>query len=184
MKSTPKTEAKYAILSDLLAFPTLHKTNWEQIPSSTARIGDLVSLNCAPACKWYVSWVENIKIENRIRYWLLKSIEDDSTSWWTNIGLNIYSRERVAERPAWKWTDAQFAFNDRWMKAFNRSNSIKTAATFPKFMDDGSVILILRERYSNDLIPNPKTFPNWKKLTIKEMTKYVQAASENKPKKP
>jgi hypothetical protein len=166
------TKSKIEILSSLLSFPTINQKNWESDFQSKPIEGDLVSMSSAPASKWYLSWVIEIKKESTNNEYLLKSIEDGSLCWWSNVGFNIYNREIVNERSTWKWSDQQFDFNTRWEKACKRNDAFIVLPASPKFNEDGSVILDVRIRLEMKDFSNPKTFPNWKKLTIKMMESY------------
>ncbi|MEE8382247.1 MAG: hypothetical protein V3R78_10295 [Thermodesulfobacteriota bacterium] len=173
-----KSEARFSILSELLAFPTVNQKDWvgaHSYDGDKARIGDLVSLSCARASKWYVSWIIDIEIVSRgyVKY-LLESIEDGSLCWWENVGLNVYSRERTKVRPEWKWTDKQFAFYGRWSKVGRKNNAYLILPCQPEFKEDDSVILDVRIRFGWSDYRNKKIFPNWKKLTMKQMDEYYK----------
>lgn len=164
-----KDRARLSILSSLLAFPTINQKDWQGGLFSEARVGDLVSLCSAPVSKWYLSWVKEVGGTKGYPKYLLESIDDGELCWWENVGLNVYSRERVAERPTWRWDDKQFAFNSRWCKACKRNGAYMILPCLPVFNEDGSVMLDVRIRHGFNKFSDPQTFPNWKKLTIKEM---------------
>jgi hypothetical protein len=159
----------------MMAFPTINQKDWDTSGfDKDVKVGDLVSLCSAPASKWYVSWVREIETENGWTRYLLESIDDGTLCWWSNVGLNIYSRERVKERPTWQWDDKQFAFNDRWHKVGKRNNAHIVLPCQSKFNDDGSVELDVRIRYGWDEYHNPRIFPNWQKLLMKDMDIYYK----------
>lgn len=169
-----KNRAKILILSEILSFPTISGKNWRSDLScrTDLQIGDLVSLSSAPPTKWFLSWLREVDPNNGWPKYLLESIEDGELCWWENVGLNIYSRERVTDRPSWKWDDKQFEFNDRWHKVCRNNDAYIVLPCQPVFHDDGSVLLDVRIRFQISDYRNPKTFPNWKKVTMKLMDSY------------
>ncbi len=166
-----KNRARIEILSDLLSFPTISQKDWSNL-SGNVCIGDLISLTSAPPSKWYVSWVRDIKKENGWTSYLLESIDDESLCWWSNVGINVYNRERTNNNPDWQWNDKQFSFCDRWYKIAKRHNSYIVLPVTPKFNKNESVTLDIRIRYSLNDFRCPETFPDWKKLTMKQMNTY------------
>lgn len=141
-------------------------------------IGDLVALQSAPPSKWYLSWLRDIRTAKSDLEYLLESIDDGSLGWWSNIGLTVYNRKIVNEFPKWKWEDRQFDLNKRWFKVCKRNNAFEVKPRFPVFNPDGSVMLNVYERWYASNYANPKVFPNWKKLTIKEMDSYYKESVE------
>lgn len=186
----PKTRAKLQILNEVLSFPTIRNKDWTSDFSlyATPQIGDLVSMSSAPPTKWYLSWlVDYEEINNWPRY-LLESIEDGELCWWSNVGINFYNRDRVRESPQWRWTDAQFAFRDRWMRVGKKNDAYIVLPSGPMFSsEDNSVTLSIRIRFGFSDYSNHRTWPNWKKVTIKMMDDYYkecEAEYENSKIKP
>jgi len=175
-----KTRAKISILSELLSFPTIREKDWTAnfMGKHDVLKGDLISLNSAPDSKWYVSWVHEIKTKNGFKNYLLESIEDGSMCWWTNIGINVYSRKKVSERPTWRWSDKQFTLYDRWLKVCKRNDAYIVLPKVPIFNKDNSVTLDVRIRFGWSEFQNPENFLNWKKLTMKEMSAYYLSSVE------
>jgi hypothetical protein len=168
-----KNKARLSILSQLLRSPTISSSHWTCASClNIPQVGDLVSLSSAPDSKWYLSWVRDIeKLKHDERY-TLESIEDGERCRWTNVGLNIYDRERVANRPTWQWDDKQFAFNDRWRKAALRKGSRTVRPVSAEFTDGWTVKLDVLPGFSESDFTNPRTFSDWRKLTIKQMAEY------------
>ena len=174
-----KSKARIAILSSMLSYPTVNQNDWiSGMSSENARIGDLVSLSSAPDSKWYVSWVREIRKNNSWQEYLLESIDDGALCWWSNVGLNIYNRERILERPKWQWDDKQFAFSNRWFKACGRNASFIVLPILPLFNEDNSVVLDIRIRHNFSDFKYPKTFPSWNKMLMKEMEYYYRECVE------
>lgn len=175
MASNSRSRSRVQILSRLLSSPQFDEKDWQSdLFDTKAEIGDLVSLTSAPPTKWYLSWVIDVeKHESRFSTkYLLESIEDGSLCWWENIGFNVYNRQKTKENITWKWDDKQFAFNDRWRKACNRNDAYIVLPKLPSFNEGNSVTLDVRIRFGLKDFSHPRTFDNWKKLTIKEMEKY------------
>lgn len=182
MKSDTRTRARYAILSDMLSFPTVRHRHWHSDLGfdGQPQVGDLISLSSAPVSKWYISWLLEIDPNEGWPKYLLESIEDGSLCWWENVGLNWYDRERVANNPTWKWTDKQFDFYDKWNKVcYRRHDAWHVLPMLPVFNpDDDSVTLNLRIRHGFSDFHYPQVFNNWKKITMKQMSEYYLAGCE------
>lgn len=174
--SNSYNKARYNILSTVLAFPLNRKDDyWEQLASP--KNGDLVTLNCAPASKFYMSWVVDMRNTGAMPEYLLKSIEDGSLCWWSNVGFSIYNREKVDERPEWKWCDKQYDFVSRFDKVLYRENSYIVRRGKVTFYDNDSVKLTLRCAFeTNRETPfhYEKTFKSYKKTTMKMMDKFYK----------
>lgn len=171
-----KNRARIAILGGVLAFPSLGNVDWTPCYSGKEpQVGDLVAMNCAPPSKYYLSWMREIHPNNECPKYLLESIDDGELCWWSNIGLSYFDREKVANRPSWKWDDEQFAFNDRWNKVcYKKNNAYIVLPCEPTFTDDGAVLLDVRIRFGPSEYCNPISFPSWKKLTMKAMDEYYK----------
>jgi len=178
-----RNKARVVILSSLMAFPTINQKDWSgSMFGEDAIVGDLVSLCAAPASKWYLSWVREIDAGGE-RY-LLESIDDGELCWGSNVGLNVYNRERVRTSPTWRWDDNQFAFWGRWNKACTRNNAYIVLPTLPVFVEDEAVALDVRIRFGFNDYSNSTVFPNWKKLTIKKMEAfYLECVADYQSKK-
>lgn len=144
-------------------------------------IGSLVILNAAPYTKYYLGWLRDIKQDDS-RYsvqYLIESIEDGDTCWWNNVSIFYLPLEVTQNNFHWQWTDRQFEFKERWFNACNKKrDAYITLPCFPIFLEDGGVILQTRTRFGlNDKKKNPsRQFKNWKKVTIKEMLDFYDAA--------
>lgn len=168
-----RNRARLLILSELFAFPTISNRHWKSdLMEDKPQIGDLVSLTSAPPSKWYLSWFREYDPNNGWPKYLLESIEDGELCWWENVGLNFYDRERV--RKNWQWDDKQFEFNDRWRKVCRRNDAYLILPCQPEFNTDGSVLLDVRIRFQFSPYRNPRTFPDWKKVTMKQMDAYYK----------
>lgn len=149
-------------------------------------IGALCRLLSAPTSKYYLAWLIEIKDEGGLGpNYLLKSIEDGSLCWWTNVAISWLPLKTSNNYGMWKWTDKQFEFYDRWLRACRKGDDFLTKPLLPTFNEDGSVTLGTRE-YMNGLdgkggyMPK-KSFPNWKKVTFAEMLAFFKYASKSRP---
>jgi len=173
-----KSHARILILSELLSFPTINQKDWDSGLFNEAKTGDLVSLSAAPSTKWYLSWVREVDKDNGDPRYLLESIDDGELCWWSNVSLNIYSRERVKDRPMWQWDDKQSDFFKRWLKVGKRNDAYIVLPDLPVFGENNKVTLNVRIRFKLSAFSNPKTFDNWKKLTMREMGYYYQESEK------
>lgn len=175
-----RERARISILSEMLSYPAARFRDWTNSMFSDSDVieGDLVSLSSAPDTKWYLSWVREYDPNNGWPKYLLESIEDGELCWWENVGINIYNRERVAERPTWKWDDDQFAFNDRWKRVcYKRHDAYIILPMLPVF-NGNDVTLAVRTRFGLSDYHSPRTFSNWKKLTMKAMSGFYQECEQ------
>lgn len=174
-----KSKARIQILSRVCSFPEIRSKDWtcDMTVNDEVRVGDLVAMSSAPASKWYLSWVLEIKPDLYGGNFLLESIDDGSLCWWTNIGLSWYDREKVRDNPHWRWTDKQFAFQARWWKVAYKWNDAYIMLPFwPVFDDNGAVTIGVRMRHSLSDFRKTITFPNWKKVLMKDMDEFYKAS--------
>lgn len=144
-------------------------------------IGSLVVLLAAPFTKYYLSWYIQCEEGGLGGRFLLKSIEDGSLCWWTNVAFKWYPLEESNKHPQWKWSDKQFEFWDRWRRACKRRDAYITLGVMPQFTDDGGVILATRERYDLSPYKAERKFDNWKKVKFKDMLEFYDYAVESRP---
>lgn len=175
--------ARLEILSELTSFPTIRGKDWTE--DMKPEPGNLVSISCAQASKWYLSWVVETKLEeNGFHQYLLKSIDDGELGWWSNVGIYVYSKKRVSERPDWKWDDKQYQFRDRWHRVCYTDNDAYIVLPGQTKFDGDSVTLTLRERYGGfgDSIPFQyvETFDDYKKVTKAMMSKFYMDGVESR----
>ena len=177
---TQKNMARLSILNRLLSFPAIKARDWKSSDfDGGVKIGDLVSLNCAPVTKYYLSWVREIENNNGWPKYLLESIEDGELCWWSNVGLDYYDREKVVNNPSWRWDDEQFSFRERWNRVcFKKNDAYIVLPCEPFFEGDGSVVLDVRIRFSIHEYHNPVKFDKWAKVTMKMMDEYYRDSSK------
>lgn len=132
--------------------------------------GDLIRLESAPKSKWRLSWLVNVRTHSGgDSEYLCKSIVDGELCWWSNVGVSYLHRHTLSQHESWKWTDEQFAFNDKWMKACKRHDPFLYRPVFPDFNDDGSATVGTRSRNNFDGFRPVATVKNWRRATIKAM---------------
>lgn len=134
------------------------------------QIGSLVKLKSAPFSKWYLSWLIEIKDNGYEREYLLKSIDDNSLCWWSNVSIAALPLETSDKFPSWKWNDEQFEFNDRWVRKACK-DCYMFRPLYAEFGEDNNVTLGIREMFSNETV-NSITFQNYKKVTVKQMRDF------------
>lgn len=171
-----KSRARLAILNELLSFPTIRGKDWVSTYGETkAAVGDLVALDCAPVSEWYLSWVIEIDATTNPGWarWALESVDTGRQCWWQNVGISIYKGKHGI--PAeWRWTDRQFQLRDRWYRVMNREDAYLTRPAQFEFGSDGSLVVGVRERHNfgGDNFNYSKTFPDWRKVTIAQLTDF------------
>jgi len=174
MNTFSKSQARLSILSEIIAMGAIDTQAWQNGFAIKPKIGDLVSLIIVDTTKWYVSWVVDIDQNNGDPKYLLESIEDGELGWWENIGLNIYNRDRVKERPMWRWNDEQYAFYKTWLEVGAKNLEHRVVPEVPVFGEKNKVTLNARIRWDRSGFEKTKTFENWRRLTTKEMDNYLK----------
>lgn len=135
--------------------------------------GDLVLVTAANTHKFRLSWFldqRKLGMQGDFEY-LLKSVQDGEECWWSNIGLCLFTREKLS--PTWRWDDEQFAFYDRWRKACMEQDAYIYLPKLPEF-DGDMVTLRTRVRHSiSDFSPGV-WLVNWKNATVSSLASYYQ----------
>lgn len=182
--TTPKTRARTLILSHIAKFslqryfgthPYRGSSDMSFQDDQNPPDGSLIALSSAPPSKWYLAWLHEVKRHpHGDASYLLESIDDGELVWWNNVGVQVYDQSQIAAHPEWRWTDAQHAFNDKWMRAcFKGRDAYMHLPMQPEFSAGGSgVVLRMRTRHNFDEARYEKHFPNWKKLTKKAMLEF------------
>lgn len=178
----PKTRARPAILN-FIAQLTLQRPwgghsglQWER--NDDPPVGSLVALQAAPASKWYLSWVVSTKTGSSqfMNKYLLESIEDGSLCEWGNVGLLVLPAEHTSAQ--WRWTDKQYAFNDRWRRACHRHRDAYMYLPVDTTFDGDVVTLRVRARHGLDSRIISRQFPNWRKVRVADMLDFYDHAAE------
>lgn len=152
----------------------------------SAKIGDLIRLESAPQSVWRLSWLREIKFEHGGESYLCESVKDGTLCWWSNVGISYFHRPTLKNHPEWKWSDAQYAFNEKWMKACKRHDPYLYRPLWADFAEDGTPTIGTRSRFDFDGFRATGTVPNWKKITQKALGEmYLAFVAEHKaqPKK-
>lgn len=140
-----------------------------------AQVGDLIRLEAAGQSKWTLSWLLEIRRTKHGDYeFLCESLIDRDQCWWSNVGVSYLHRRTVAQHPEWRWTDAQHAFNDKWLKACRRFDTHLYRPFAADFNADGSVTLGTNSRYDFDKLRPTVTLQRWQKLTLKALAEVYQ----------
>jgi hypothetical protein len=158
------------------------------VSDEQAPIGSLCMLSSAPFTKFYLCWLIDFKDEGYGGSYLMQSVEDHSLCWWSNVGVYFFPPEKSKHFPQWKWSDRQFEFYDRWLRAAKRVDDYWTKTLLPDFHDDGSVTLGTREHIFRTAIDGEggylpkKTFPDWRKVKFGEMVEFFKYCVSSNPK--
>ena len=133
------------------------------------QIGDLVLLSSAPATKWQLGWL--VEMRERQPGWpeyLIESVEDGELCWWSNVGISFMHRRSL--HPSWRWTDRQWAFHDRWFRVcYKEKDAYIVRPLMPEFGDGFEVTLGTRTSHGFDDIRPVRSFPDWRKVTKAKM---------------
>lgn len=150
----------------------------------SAKIGDLIRLESAPQSAWRLSWLREIKFERGGESYLCESIKDGTLCWWSNVGISYFHRPTLIRMPKWRWSDEQYAFNEKWMKACKRHDPWMYRPLMADFSEDGTATVGTRMRHDIDGLRPVAAVPNWKKTTQKALAEiYISLVAQHKVKK-
>jgi len=150
----------------------------------SAKIGDLIRLESAPQSAWRLSWLREIKFERGGESYLCESVKDGTLCWWSNVGVSYFHRPTLMRMPEWRWSDEQYAFNEKWMKACKRHDPWLYRPLMADFAEDGTATVGTRMRHDIDGLRPVAQVPNWKKITQKALGEiYLSLVAQHKAKK-
>lgn len=185
-----KNRGRLEILNYIITFCT--KDSWNKSLSTLdlehtftsnrmPPVGALVKLTSAPPTKWYLGWYVAY-IPATKDHWeqhLIESIDDGTLCRWHNVGLSQLPIETVNKYPSWRWTDQQFTFNDKVIKAHRHSENNYVFRIWPNF-GENKVEIPLRKRhlgapYKEEEVVHTITLTDkeWKKISIKALTELL-----------
>lgn len=143
-------------------------------PTENPSIGGLVAIHSAPISKWYLSWVVAVEERSREgwRHFVLESIEDGEKCRWHNISLVELNRETVDKYPHWRWTDRQFQFNDRWMRACYKTRDAFVHRPLQASFGDGSAVTLRIYNRVTQATIGERQWPDWRKVRIADMLEF------------
>ncbi len=150
--SNNNLRAKYAMLSELFCMPSVRGNYWKSnsFDEHPSQVGDLVTISYMKAGEWYLSWLEHVipaSAEFNMTRYGLRSIETNRFQYWHNVQVDHYDRKRVAERPEWRWSDAQFAVADLWNATIREDEVLRSSGV--EFHKDGSATFKARPYYGS-----------------------------------
>lgn len=144
-------------------------------------IGDLIVLQSAPKSDWDISWVEGVKKgQNEFCHnWTLRSLRTGKLANWANVSFKRFPKEEMKYHPSWRWSDAQFAFNARWLRVCKKEfDAYMVLPTYAEFDANGGVSLGVRGRHGFDKRTPSKHFPDWRKVTMENFRETYTALKE------
>lgn len=188
---TPKNKARLEILNYIICFSTYksYQSGMNSFPLGKEQtfignlgevppVGSLCRLTSAPFSKYYLAWMVDYRKTNGWDEYLLESIEDGSLCWWSNVGIDYYHPETVKNFPQWRWTDKQFEFHDKWKRACKRRDAYIVLPAMSEFTGEFGVTLNTRIRYGLSTESQSKTFPDYRKVKVKDMLEFYDYAVE------
>ena len=189
MNQPQYTKARLGILNYIIAFCThdayggrpFQPLNADHCfaSSEVPILNTLVKLQSAPFTKWYLSWLIEYKPDDGIGgNYLLRSIEDGSLCWWTNVSVKYYPIDKIWDQ--WRWDDTQHEFQDKLDNAFKQEHAYITLNKLAKF-DGNSVTVSTRERHGFPEYSYSKTFDDFRKVRLKDLRAFYKEAIANKP---
>ncbi|OCK48332.1 hypothetical protein BA766_20095 [Stenotrophomonas maltophilia] len=135
--------------------------------------GDLVMLHCAPQSDWHLSiYREGDAGQGFNQKHLLESVKTGELCNWSNVGFHVIDRDKCSISYMADWTDAQFEFNDKFLKVYRKAE-FYSAIPFIDSFDRELVVLKFRTRHGfDDRITELQPFP-WRKATQKALHAFL-----------
>lgn len=127
--------------------------------------GNLVMLSSAPQSEWHLSYY--IK-DCGDGYHLLESVKSGELMRWGNVGFHVLDEDRIGVGDMARWTDAQFNFHDKYVKACRKAD-FHMALPFIAGFDGDRVNITFRTRWGLDNIKTPIEPFHWSKITQKRL---------------
>ena len=182
--------ARLAVLSHVCAFSLQQEISGRAYPTGsgsrfdlelTPVVGDLVALTSAAiGTAFYLAWVEAVAEDGRTH--TLRSVDDGAVCDWSNVGFMVFDRAVLAEKPHWRWSDEQYAFNDRWMEAFHGAFLYEThRRRIVRFDGDGCTITTERAGSGEGF---ERSFPSWRDLddaALAELAREIKDGPGERP---
>ena len=145
-----------------------------------AQPGDLIVLSATRKKEWSLCWLHRIASDEPENRYLCESVETGEMSWWSNVGIEYLDRDVVERHPQWRWTDQQYAFNDRWQGVCGDPaewGGLKPLA--PAFAADHSVTLALKAADGWREEKQERRFDDYRKVSRTDMrTFFMQCLPE------
>ncbi|WP_156892476.1 hypothetical protein [Salaquimonas pukyongi] len=138
-----------------------------------AQAGDLILVSGIPQHGWSLCWLHRISSDQPENRYLCESVETGEMSWWSNVGIEYLDRDVVESHPQWRWTDQQFAFNDRWQRACGEPADWRgLKPLMPVFEAGFSVALALQAATGWREERQERRFEDYRKVTKTEMRSF------------
>ncbi len=183
--------ARLAVLNQLCALSLQQEISGRSYPGNPGHrfdleakpeVGDLVALRGAPMnTPFYLAWIEQVGGED-VQGTLLRSIDDGSLCDWTNVGFMVLDRAWVAANPHWRWSDEEFAFNDRWAQAFAAAGLRASYRRMPVAFDGDGCTLEGKSLGEHEGFFLP--YPSWRALDDAALAGLCRGLSPDEPARP
>lgn len=150
--------------------PSLMLRGWENFQGDHPKAGDLVILTSAQPSEWALSFYCSTEDDG---YHMLESARTGARCRWGNVGFMVINSEKCGLPPSAYWTDEQFAFEDKFRKAWKRGDFHMCVPYIDRFERD-TAHLAFRTRYSRDDIKTPVVVSKWQKVTQRDLLRLMK----------
>lgn len=132
-------------------------------------------LSCAPPSEWGLSIYRGCGEGGHYdKKHTLESLKTGVECDWSNVGFHVLDQEECGVGYKWQWTDEQFAFDDKFMKACRKQDFYIAVPYIDEF--DGELVKVaFRTRYGlNDKKTQIPPF-EWRKISLKKLGEVLAA---------
>lgn len=136
-----------------------------------AQAGDLVAVTETDAGEWYLGWLRGVEGKGEHAQFAVESLENGEMRVFDRATISYMDRDTVLRNPKWKWSDRQFALNDRWKRVAEdtwKNFGIRSGQLV--FGDEYRVTL--RGLFGATVLE--QEYPDWRAVTIPVMKKLLR----------
>jgi hypothetical protein len=175
-----KTLRRYDVITARV-FPSLVLYGWQCHKGNDPQANDLVILTSAPPTEWALSFYRELLPDGRH---LLESVRTGALCRWDDVGFMVIDKDKVGITHDAYWSDDQFAFHDKFRKAWKKGGFYIAVPYIEKF-DGDAVHMGFRTRWGLNDIITPFVVEAWKKVTQKALlARMKEAETEHESKQP